>query len=77
MKKILSLLILSLLISGNARATIATCFAGSCEFFPGLWYSYADTLCMQPLRNEEVDQGPLGFEIVATGEFCAVFNERD
>ena len=77
MKKILSLLFLSLLLSGNARATIANCFAGDCEFFPGLWYSYAQTLCMQSLRNEEVDQGPLGFEIVATGEFCPVFNERD
>tara|TARA_B100001250_G_scaffold395793_1_gene401095 strand:- start:1395 stop:1628 length:234 start_codon:yes stop_codon:yes gene_type:complete len=77
MKKILPILFFSLILSGNARATIATCFAGECEFFPGLWYSYAETICMQPLRNEEVDQGPLGFEIIATGEFCMVFNERD
>ena len=77
MKKILYVLLLSLLLTGNSRATIANCFAGECEFFPGLWYSYAQTLCMQPLRIEEVDQGPLGFEIVATGEFCPVFNEQD
>ena len=74
---ILYVLLLSLLLTGNSRATIANCFAGECEFFPGLWYSYAETICMQPLRNEEVEQGPLGFEIVATGQFCMVFNERD
>jgi hypothetical protein len=31
---------------------------------------------MQSLMMEEVDQGPLGFTITETGEYCMVFNER-
>ena len=55
---------------------MATCFAGECEFFIGIWYEYAETNCMQSLMMEEVDQGPLGFTIVDTDEYCMVFNER-
>ena len=55
---------------------MATCFAGECEFFIGIWYEYAETYCMQSLMMEEVEQGPLGFTIVETGEYCMVFNER-
>ena len=55
---------------------MATCFAGECEFFIGIWYEYAETNCFQSLIMEEVDQGPLGFTIVDTGEYCMVFNER-
>ena len=76
MRKILITIFFSFLLIGNVRSEMATCFAGECEFFPGLWYEYAETLCLQPLFNEEVDQGPLGFEIASTGEFCPVFNER-
>ena len=52
------------------RAEMATCYVGECEFFIGIWYEYAETNCMQTLMMEEVEQGPLGFEIVETGEYC-------
>lgn len=55
---------------------MATCFVGECDFFIGIWYEYAETNCMDNLYMEEVDQGPLGFTIEATGEYCMVFNER-
>ena len=76
MKKLLGIVVLGLLLSSNAYAEMATCYAGDCEFFIGIWYEYAETNCMQTLMMEEVEQGPLGFEIVETGEYCMVFNER-
>ena len=76
MKKLLGIVVLSLFLSSNAYSEMATCFAGECEFFIGIWYDYAETNCLQTLMMEEVEQGPLGFEIVDTGEFCMVFNER-
>ena len=76
MKRILAVIVLGLFLSSNAYSDMATCFAGECEFFIGIWYEYADTNCMQSLMMEEVDQGPLGFTIVDTDEYCMVFNER-
>ena len=76
MKKLLSIVVLGLFLSSNAYSEMATCFAGECEFFIGIWYEYAETNCLQTLIMEEVEQGPIGFEIVDTGEFCMVFNER-
>ena len=76
MKKLLAILVLGLLLSGNAYSEMATCFAGECEFFIGIWNEYAETNSMQSLMMEEVDQGPLGFTITETGEYCMVFNER-
>ena len=76
MKKLLGIMVLGLFLSSNAYSDMATCFAGECEFLIGIWYEYADTNCMQSLMMEEVDQGPLGFTIVDTDEYCMVFNER-
>ena len=76
MKKILGIVVLGLFLSSNAYSDMATCFAGECEFFIGIWYEYAETNCFQSLTMEEVNQGPLGFTIVDTGEYCIVFNER-
>ena len=76
MKKLFGVVVLCLFLSSNAYSDMATCFAGECEFFIGIWYEYADTNCMQSLMMEEVDQGPLGFTIVDTDEYCMVFNER-
>lgn len=76
MKKLIIILTLGLLWPNTSLADSATCMAGECEFLIGIWYEYAETLCMQPLVMEEVDQGPFGFTIVETGEYCAVFNER-
>ena len=76
MKKLLGIIVLGLFLSSNAYSDMATCFAGECEFFIGIWYEYADTNCMQSLMMEEVDQGPLGFTIVDTDKYCMVFNER-
>jgi hypothetical protein len=76
MKKLFGVVVLCLFLSSNAYSERATCFAGECEFFPGIWYEYAETICSQSLMMEEVDQGPLGFTIVDTGEYCIIFNER-
>ena len=76
MKRILAVIVLGLFLSSNAYSDMATCFAGECEFFIGIWYEYADTNCMQSLMMEDVDQDPLGFTIVDTDEYCMVFNER-
>ena len=76
MKKLFGIVVLCLFLSSNAYSEIATCFAGECEFFIGIWYEYAETNCTQSLMMEEVDQGPLGFTIVETDEYCMVFNER-
>ena len=76
MKKLFGIVVLCLFLSSNAYSEIATCFAGECEFFIGIWYEYAETNCFQSLTMEEVNQGPLGFTIVDTGEYCIVFNER-
>ena len=76
MKKLFGVVVLCLFLSSNAYSEIATCFAGECEFFIGIWYEYAETNCFQSLTMEEVDQGPLGLTIVDTGEYCIVFNER-
>ena len=56
MKKLLGIVILSLLLSGKSYSATATCFAGTCEFFLGLWYEYAETNCMDNLNMEEVEQ---------------------
>jgi hypothetical protein len=77
MKKLFSsIVLLGLLWGANAYAEMATCLAGECEFFIGIWYEYGETNCMQSLIMEEVEQGPLGFTIVETGEYCMIFNER-
>ena len=76
MKKLSLYVFLGLFLTSNAYSDMATCFAGECEFLIGIWYEYAETLCMHNLIMEEVDQGPFGFTIVETGEYCMVFNER-
>ena len=76
MKKFLGIIVLSLCLTSNAKADYASCFAGECEFLIGIWYEYAETNCIDSFINEEVEQGPLGFTIVETGEYCMVFNER-
>ena len=76
MKKLLGIVVLVLLLSVNAYSDMVTCFSGECEFYIGIWYEYADSTCMQNLTMEEVDQDPLGFTIVETGEYCMVFNEK-
>ena len=76
MKKLLGIVILSLLISGKAYSAKATCFAGECDFFSGPWYEYAETNCMDNFVMEEVEQEAFGFTIVETGEWCLIYNER-
>ena len=76
MKKILGIVFLSFFFNNVAQSDMATCYAGECEFFIGIWYEYAETNCMQTLIMEEIDQGPLGFTIVETDQYCMIFNER-
>ena len=76
--KFLWFLLISFLLSGkvNANETYVTCIGGECEFLVSIWYDYAETNCMQTLIMEEVDTGPISFEIIATGQTCLVFNEH-
>ena len=76
MKKILGIVFLSFFFNNAAQSDMATCYAGECEFFIGIWYEYAETNCMQTLIMEEIDQGPLGFTIVETDQYCMIFNEK-
>ena len=46
------------------------------NFFIGIWYEKAETMCMDNLFMEDVDQGPLSFTIKKSGKKCMVFNER-
>ena len=76
MKNLLGIVVMVLFFSSNAYSEMASCYAGECEFFIGIWYEYAETNCMQTLIMEEIDQGPLGFTIVETDQYCMIFNER-
>ena len=78
MKKKIIILFLSFFLWSTAKAneTYATCLAGEWEFLLSIWYDYAETDCMQTLINEEVDTGPISFEIIETGQTCIVYNER-
>ena len=76
MKKILKILVLGLLLSGNAHAALATCSSGECEFIFGLHYVWAETDCLQSLNMEEVETSFMSFTIEETQEQCTVFNSR-
>ena len=76
MKKLLGILVLGLLLSGNAYAASATCIGGECEFMLSLHYEWAETNCFQPLFMEEVETDFLSFTIVSTGETCLIFDSR-
>jgi hypothetical protein len=71
-----SFMFLVLSNNSNAANDKATCVLGECEFFIGIWYEKAETMCMDNLFMEDVDQGPLSFTIKKSGKKCMVFNER-
>lgn len=50
----------------------ATCLLGECEFFIGLWYDKAQTICTESLFFEDVDQQPFYFIIKKSGKKCPV-----
>ena len=76
MKKIFTLLSLSILIFSNANGTTANCSNGECEFNYSHHYDYATTNCLQNLNFEEVKTDFLYFEILKTGEECKVLESR-
>jgi|TARA_B110000285_G_C14628382_1_gene382275 hypothetical protein len=76
MKKLLWIIVLSLLLSGNGYAASATCMGGECEFFLSLHYEWAETSCYQTLFMEDVETNFMSFTIVETEEQCIVWNSR-
>ena len=76
MKKILGIVVLSLLLSGNSYAVTATCTDGECEFYLSTHYELAKTSCYQTLFNEEVETNFMSFTILETGEQCTVWDSR-
>jgi len=76
MKKIFTLLSLSMLIFSNAKGTTVNCSNGECEFNYSYHYDYATTNCLQALSFEEVKTEFLHFKILKTGEECKVLESR-
>ena len=80
MKKLLGIIVLGLLFSGNAYAkTWATiCLKGDCTFMgeDNILYTSAETDCKQSFMLEEVEQSETAFKIVKTGVNCKVFNTK-
>ena len=75
MKKILAI-IFFILVSTNLYAAVATCIVGECDIFMSLHYEWVETNCMQSLFMEEVETSFMYFEIVDTGQRCAVLDAR-
>ena len=76
MKKLLGIIIFSLLFGDSVDAATATCMSGECDFFLSLHYEWAETNCYQTLFMEEVETNFMSFTIVETGEQCTVWDSR-
>jgi hypothetical protein len=76
MKIFLGILVLGLLLSGNAYATKATCMGGECEFYLSLHYEWAETSCHQTLFMKDVETNFRSFTIVEQ-ENSAQFGTQD
>ena len=76
MKKLLGIVVLSLLWCNVVNAARATCFGGECEFILSLHYEWAETSCYQSMVMEEVETSFLYFTVVDTGEECRVWDSR-
>ena len=76
MKKIFTLLSLSMLIFSNAKGATVNCSNGECKFNYSHNYDYATTNCLQTLSFEEVETEFLYFTILKTGQECKVTESR-
>ena len=81
MKKLLGILVVSLLWCNVVNAATATCYAGECDIYRSVHYGWAQTNCFFPIVNEEIETMPTYFTIVddlslSKGETCFVFESR-
>jgi hypothetical protein len=81
MKKAIAIIILGLLLSGNAYSKAydvkATCNQGYCTFSTNLFFDdWATTDCRTRLFKEYVDLRPWGFTVIDTGEACRILDHN-
>ena len=69
-------IIFYILASKNLYAAMATCMGGECEMMLSIHYEWVETNCLQTLIMEEVETSFMYFEIVDTGQRCAVLDAR-
>jgi len=82
MKKLFStILVLGLLLSGNAYSATASCMNGECDIFFSVHYGWVRTNCYLPIFNAEIETSISSFTIVDAlsldnGEICTVFESK-
>jgi len=59
MKKILGIMVLSLLWCNTSNSAKANCSGGECEFTYSVHYDWANTSCYETIFNEEVETNVL------------------
>tara|TARA_B100001769_G_C21594933_1_gene335373 strand:- start:137 stop:376 length:240 start_codon:yes stop_codon:yes gene_type:complete len=78
MKKIFTIIALSVINCNIVKAETANCTGGECEFDFSNHYKYATTICLQTLSYEPVKTDLLSFTILETGQECKVIeSSRD
>jgi len=53
----------------------ANCYSGTCTFYPGKYYTYGETTCLETLEQEDVIQDEFGFTVIETDKWCVIFND--
>jgi hypothetical protein len=76
MKKILGIVVLSLLWCNTSNSAKVNCSGGECEFTYSVHYVWANTSCYETIFNEEVETNVSNFTIVKTGQQCQVFESK-
>ena len=56
MKKLLGIVVLSLLWCNTSNSAKANCSGGECEFTYSVHYDWANTSCYETIFNEEVEK---------------------
>ena len=74
MKKFITVLVFLIFYSNFAQAieVRANCMSGYCQFSLNVFYDWAETLCMDNLRNEPVDLNIARFTIIESGKSCFI-----
>ena len=74
MKKFLTVFVFLIFYSNFAQAieVRANCMGGYCQFSLNVFYDWAETLCMDNLRNEPVDLNIARFTIIESGKSCFI-----
>ena len=73
-KRFLAVLVFLIFNSNLAKAieVRANCISGYCQFSLNVLYDWAETLCMDSLRNEPVDLNIARFIIIESGKSCFI-----